>query len=309
MFYFNLKGVQTIRSEQDCESLFLSGGPFWHLCTPGQSTELLFQDEKDYITCVRLIALVQRKTGVRILTFAVMSNHLHFILECEKAMALAFFEMLKKKLRQYFATINRYVNLREFNASVLGIDNLRSLRNEIVYVNRNGYLANSAYTPFSYPWGAGCFYYNLSVPGGIAFSTLSRRDQEAFFHGRTDNAYGSLVVDGDMVLPYSFCEIERGMSFFKSGHQYFSLVSKNYEAFSEIANRLGDTICLSDDEMFSTVMLISKKQYQGERPSMLPIKQKMELAKTMRYDYNASEGQIQRMLRLDRKVVSELFGR
>jgi len=71
---------------------------------------------------------------------------------------------------------------------------------------------------------------------------------------------------------------------------------------------LGDTIFLTDDEMLAAISLLAKKKYGDGRIKFLPNNSKIELAKTMRSDYNASEGQIQRMLRLDRGVVSELFG-
>ena len=99
------------------------------------------------------------------------------------------------------------------------------------------------------------------------------------------------------------------MSLFRDAQHYFSILSKNYEAYSEIAKRLGDSIFLTDDEMFAALRIISKKQFDESRPSMLPNASKLELARIMRKDYNASEGQIQRMLRLDPGVVRELFGK
>ena len=298
-----------IRSEADCEGCFFTGGPFWHLCTPGQSTEVLFRTVEEFIICINLIAAVQRQTNVIILTFAVMSNHLHFILECDEASAQAFFDALKRKLRRWFVSSGRYVKLDEFKCELIRIDNLQSVRNEIVYVNRNGFLANKAYTPFSYPWGAGYLYYGYIPDNGVLFSSLSRRVQESIIHGRTDDIYHDLLVDGEMVMPGSFCDIERGMALFRDGHQYLSRLSKSFEAYSEIAKRIGDTVVLSDEELYSVIRIISKKQYPDMSLTMLPISYKLELAKRLRSQYNASEGQLQRMLRLDRNIVKELFGR
>ncbi len=116
-----------------------------------------------------------------------------------------------------------------------------------------------------------------------------------------------MVKDG-WILPQSFCVTKYGERLFRDAHQYFSIVSKNYEAYSEIAKRLGDDVFLTDDEMFAAISLLAKKKYGDGRVTLLPNNSKIELAKTMRSDYNASESQIQRMLRLDRRIVSELFG-
>ena len=72
---------------------------------------------------------------------------------------------------------------------------------------------------------------------------------------------------------------------------------------------MGDTVFLTDDEMFAILSLLAKKKYGDGRVTLLPNNSKIELAKALKSDYNASQGQIQRMLRLDRGIVSELFGR
>lgn len=50
--------------------------------------------------------------------------------------------------------------MKSFRMSLKSVCDLRTLRNTIVYVNRNGYVVNPAYTPFSYPWGTGRYYFN-----------------------------------------------------------------------------------------------------------------------------------------------------
>ena len=37
-------------AESQCKLVFRENGPFFHLCTPGEQTEILFEDEEDYIT-------------------------------------------------------------------------------------------------------------------------------------------------------------------------------------------------------------------------------------------------------------------
>ena len=86
------------------------------------------------------------------------------------------------------------------------------------------------------------------------------------------------------------------------------MVSKNYEAYSEVAKRLGDDIFLDDEDMFAVLLNVCRKQYNDCKPTMLPQRDKLQVAKQLKREYNASDGQIQRMLKLDRSVVEELFG-
>ncbi len=86
------------------------------------------------------------------------------------------------------------------------------------------------------------------------------------------------------------------------------MVSKNYEAYSEVAKRLGDDIFLDDEDMFAVLLNMCRRKYNDSKPTLLPQRDKLDVARLMKKDYNASDGQIQRMLKLDRSVVEELFG-
>ena len=298
------------QQEQTCELTFLNGGPFWHICTDGKSMEIICETEDDYKFAVTVIGITAALTGVRILTFQVMSNHIHVIAEGMESMCKEFFAEIKRRLRRYRNSHGRFASFEKFEASYIPIDNLRSLRYEIAYANRNGYLANPSFTPFSYPWGSGFLYFNPHAFSSSAkpFNALTRDEKLKLCRSRVPDLPSGYCVDDGMILPQSFCAIKYGESLFRDAHQYFSIVSKNYEAYSEIAKRLGEDVFLTDDEMFAALSLLAKKKFGDGRVTLLPNNSKIDLAKTMRSDYNASEGQIQRMLRLDRGTVSELFG-
>lgn len=297
--------------ETRCETTFNHGGPYWHLCTPGQFTEIIFEKTDDYKFIMNAVAIIAATLNIHILTFEIMSNHVHFILECEADLGLVFFEMLKRRLQRYLTRSGRFVNLADFKVDPIPIDNLDTLRIEIVYVNRNGYLVHPEHTPFSYPWGSGYLFFNqcLPVDAMTPYSKLSDLKKRQVCKGRALALPDNYLVYGDIISPLCFCSIEKGKALFRDAHHYFSLISKSFEAYSAVAKRLGDSVFLTDDEMSSTLRIISKKMYGDVKPAMLGINDKLALARKMRSEYNASEGQIQRMLRLDRKVVSELFGK
>ena len=303
------KAVNYSVLEGNCEATFLNGGPYWHLCTPGQFTELLFETDEDYRFIMNTIAIASAAYKVVIITFEVMSNHLHFILEGEDSECRRFFDAIKRRLRRYYSTMGRFVDLSAFTCKLIPIEDLRAMRIEIVYVNRNGYLSNESHTPFSYPWGSGCLYFSKAQFGHIKYADLTDLQKRRICRGRPAALPDSFLIIDSIIDMASFCAIKKGMAFYRNAHHYFSLLAKNYEAYSEIAKRLGDDVFLSDDEMFAVLTLLSKKEYGGTRPAMLPVKDKLHLARRMRSEYNASEGQIQRMLRLDRNVIAELFGK
>lgn len=116
-----------------------------------------------------------------------------------------------------------------------------------------------------------------------------------------------IEVKGGAVHIPSFVRVREGEGWFRDAHQYFHLLSRNREAYGEVAKRLGDEVFLTDNELFDAVCAHCRSRFGQPRPSALSPDDKISLAVLMKQEYNASNGQIRRMLRLDDRVVRELF--
>jgi len=295
--------------ETQCELLFKRARQLWHLFTTGHLTQILFTDTNDYVVGMNLMGICSDKfPEVKIYTFEIMSNHIHIILSGEKNDCESLFKLYKVRLMRVLKG-ERIVDYSAFSATLLPINSLMSLRNEIVYVNRNGYLANSSFTPYSYPWGAGCHYFNRlwEMFDYKTLNSLSVRYRRSICHSKETTMSDRIKVLNDIIIPTSYCYICDGERFFRDAHHYFNLLSKNYEAYSEISKKLSDSIFLSDEEIFSVVCAISVKDYAVKQPSLLSSTDKIEIAKKMHFDYNASNKQIQRILKLDVAIIESLF--
>ena len=85
------------------------------------------------------------------------------------------------------------------------------------------------------------------------------------------------------------------------------MVSKNVEAYSELAVDLDDGEFLTDQELFVEVAKILKDTYRTDRLSGLSNAQKLDLARTLHNEFRSSNGQIRRLLRLTQYEVDSLF--
>lgn len=295
--------------EQRCEARFEEGGPYWHLCTPGLLTEVVFRNEDDFKFGVTDTSVSASQFDVQILTDVIMNNHLHDIVEGEKEECLLFFEKYKKRLKRYFSSKGIIVDLSKFKCYLYPIHDLQAMRNEIVYVNRNGYLVNDNYTPFTYPWGSCNLYFNEFAQHGkgVPFDGIPYEMKRTLCHGRLPSLSDKYVVADGMILPASYCNYVKGQNFFRDAHHYFRMITKNVESNNDIAKRLGDSVFMTDDEMYAVVWQLSMKQFQVKQPSLLPVAAKIDLARKMSLEYNASNSQIRRILKLDQRIVDELF--
>lgn len=156
-----MKRISYYESERMCEATFLSGGCWWHLYTPGNLTSLLFADDDDYRFAMNLTArCIAEFPALKVVAFEIMSNHLHIVLCGDKNIINEFFTLYRKRLKRYLSKKVQGRLSNQFQMSLKPINDLKALREAIVYVNRNGYVVNPSHTPFSYPWGTGRYYFN-----------------------------------------------------------------------------------------------------------------------------------------------------
>lgn len=192
---------------------------------------------------------------------------------------------------------------------IMPIESLPALRNEIIYTNRNAFVANPAYTPDSYPWGGGCAYFCPWLKHLITspFEGLPILTQRALLHTRDISPFADLRVIDSMPFIPSFCDISLGESMFRDARSYFNSLTRNAEAFSQIASRLKDTIFLTDEELYSVICSYISKEYSVKTPVQLSAQQKIDTARQMHFNYNATNQQLRRMLRMDLSILDELF--
>ena len=297
--------------ERECELLFCQYGPFFHMYTDGNLSQTLFCNQEDFIVIMNLIGSCSCFFDkIDIYTYEIMNNHLHFIVGGDKTEAEQYFYMLKSRLQRYYIRSGRCIDLRNFNCEFITIDSLLMLRNEIGYTNRNGYVVRPDCTPYSYPWGAGALFFNpfLKLIPSKKFSELPIKEKRRICHShnipfKSDN----LLVYNGIILPSSYCKIKVAEKMFRDAHHYFHLISKNFEAFSEIAKRLHEKVIISDEEMYAAVSNIAFKEFGIKQPSLLTAKGKIDVAKRMHYDFNASNRQIKNILKIESNIIDELF--
>ena len=300
-----------LEKERICEHTFMLNGPYWHLCTDGNDVPILFHDSNDMKVMMNLIGTCAKTiSGIKVLTFEVMNNHIHIILSGEEDRCRKFFELLKSRLKRFFIRNGKCIDLSEFECQLIPITDLNMLRNEIVYTNRNGFLVHKEHTPFSYPWGAGPYMFNpmTRLFAAVPFDKLPVKTKRAICksHEIDFDCSGLMILD-DMILPSSFCDLKLAESLFRDAHNYFHLISRNFEAFNEIAKRLHDSVFLTDEELYAAISTICKKNYSVKQPSLLAAKDKLEMAKTMHYEYNATNRQIKSILKMEMHIIESLF--
>ena len=296
--------------ESKCSLTFSNSGPYWHLWTP-ENYQVIFPDKDAFIAGMNILAICSRLVPeAKVITFELMSNHLHLALAGLKEAALRLFKLFKRSLSRYLKSRGYTIDLSSLEANIRQISSLQELRNVITYINRNGYIVSPDTTPFTYQWGANTYYFNYSAKARFRESdaTLTKPERRAFIHSHDADklAHPIVKVDG-YACPMDYCCIEFGEALFRCASHYFREISRNIETQKEIAEEIGEQVFYTDDELFGVVLAISKDKFGGLKPSLLPATAKKELAILLHNEYHASNKLILRMLRLEPSVVDSLF--
>ena len=270
----------------------------------------IFCCDKDFIAGMWCLAAgVHLCKGVVMLTFELMTNHVHLILAGKREDCIKAFDLFAARLKKAFPKRERAIDWSQSKMDMLQIESLQALRNEIIYVNRNAFVANPSYTPDSYPWGGGCAYFCpwLQHLKPVHFAELPILTQRGLLHTRDIAPFADLKEINSMPFIPSFCDIKLGESMFRDARSYFNSLTRNAEAFSQIASRLKDSIFLTDEELYSVICSHIGKEYSVKTPSQLSAQQKIDTARQMHFNYNASNQQLRRMLRMELSILEELF--
>lgn len=286
-------------------------GPIWHLCTPGENQSIIFRKPQDYAFAMTLVAMCAHDCpGVQIITFELMSNHVHFVLCGSEEEVLAFFELFKKRLHRYLARHGEPTSLTNFSCKKPNpIDNLESLRNQIGYTNRNNFVVDPDQLPFTYPFGANSYYFNPLAKEREhgRFGDFNILEKRAFVRSKSVEYPASYTIVDGFFSPMNYCRFDIGEGVFRDARHYFNKLSKEIESYREIAAMLGDTIFYTDDELSDVVYRICKEKHGGQKATLLGKNEKIGLARILHFDYNADNAKIVRLLNLAPEIVNGLF--
>ncbi len=304
---FHHEGRTFTDRELRCESAFSSGEPYYQLCMDNLPFDI-FTCEDDFKTGMNMLAVSLVDVPVVVYNVILMNNHGHLILGGEETACREVFNRFKRKIILFDAGRGYKRRLDEWDSKCFVITSLGQMRNELVYVSRNGYMAIKDATPTGYPWGSGDIFFNDNLRNyySVPFNSLPARYRRKICHSHEIKLPENYRFGNGMILPVSYVAKSRTEALFNSANQYFSMLERHAEADVEIARRINETIVVPDDEMFSTVCSWSNGKYQKSIRE-LSMSERFELAKRMKYTTASPNVQISRILGLKKTDVDSVF--
>ena len=279
---------------------------YFHVCTDGRALPWMFQDDMDFIAGVNRIAVCHLLTGISVLAFVLMDNHVHFVLYGTMPQCKEFVNMYKRLMGRWIRI--RYDisdHLRQLPVDIMRIDTEERLLNTLAYLDRNSVVAGFQYLPGEYPWGSARYVFKSDVDehNYKPVSEFASRELRNLLKTRVVLP-GDWLIDGNgMISPMSFVDIRRVESYFKSPVRYTYFLAKKLEGVVEQELEHSQKTFIPDKELRPIVERLAQQTFGVETVKDLDVNSRLALARKLRYDYASTLKQISRMVLLDKSLL------
>ena len=183
----------------------------YHVCMKGLEDAVLFRDDDDYDAMVKIICVCALRKAVRVIIYAVVSNHCHVaILARSREDAEAFAEEMKRVYSMWFSRkYHQRGILHRAEIKAIPMETEWHVRNTLAYIPRNA-LDNQCPIHL-YPWSGyrAMFAGKTAVQSYRTVASLTFRERVAIMHtGDKLNAVPWLLDKDGYLVPSSFCDTE-----------------------------------------------------------------------------------------------------
>lgn len=288
-------------AQQEEEDL---GNHFYHLCSEGTKSDILFHREDEFREGMNIVALATAKSNILILAFCLMNNHFHFILSGTKEEVENFSKEItlqyhRRRYRWKIGTLTENIKW-----SIFLIGDLNYLRNSICYVLQNPVNASFPDLAFYYDWSSAGLYFKSKerimdeCRDFIRSSSLTKTESRELLHSKLRLPDEWILNNHGYVWPGNFVQYNLVNEIFSTPKNFlFHMLSKKNEemvALSIQSSKLG----ISDMEVRDHALQLSRKLYGKNNLRELALKERFNVARQLIKDLGCPTKQIYRILNL-----------
>ena len=269
----------------------------------------LFRDMEDFRVGMNYVAIVKGITGVVILAFVLMSNHVHFVLAGTCEDVERFINEFKRRHSKYLRIkygIDKLLKGNVVDLREIPIEN-ESVERAVAYVQMNPVAANICAYPTQYPWGSGNVFFNVTAPKGIRLDSISSRARIRILHSKSNVPGYWLVGEDGYILPSSYVKWENVEKMFRTPGRmdYFLRTSSKARTRLESGERAIQGF--KDQTVLLALPDLCRTLFQKESFEELSYNQKVEMLRQLRYRFSSNVHQLARVTHLSYDAAAKLM--
>jgi REP element-mobilizing transposase RayT len=282
----------------------------WLITTEHLKAGLWFRDEEDYKVGMNFVAIQAHASRVVVLSFTLMSNHVHFVVKAEsKKDAEAFIEGFKHRYSLY---LRRKYGVKEFlRGNGVKIDFISPYDEDpekaIAYVEMNCVAANICSHPSQYPWGTGCLFFDQRKPDGRPLGSFSKRACKRLLHTDVESLPDNWLIGADgHILPQNYVDVEAVQAFFRTPQRMNWFLTNSSKAKKRL--EADDNLpAFRDQVILAAVPDLCQSLFGKRKFSQLTRDEQVEFVRQLHFRFSAHVNQIARVCGLTYEQAARLM--
>lgn len=268
---------------------------FFMITTASLKDRIWFKDGEDFQVAMNYVAIVAFTMNVNVLAFILMSNHVHFVVQCDPLQAKAFIDRFKMLYGTWLR--KKYGSVEFLRRVRVEIDPLKiedgSLHRAIAYVQMNSVAANICPYPNMYNWGTGSVFFNPEEIRGTSLGTSSKRAQYELLHSRVDLPPEYIVGPDGYILPQSYVPVGFVEQLYCSARRYQYYLTNSSKASKHLEKNAAPSF--EDHVILAACRNLVYTLFRAKRVEELSDEQLKELLRQLQWRFSADINQLCRI--------------
>ena len=286
-----MRATRRMRPKDGCSK------DYWLVTTEHLKEGLWFRDDDDYKVGMNYVAVLSFLLGVTVLSFTLMSNHVHFVFYCTKDDARLFVDAFKKYCSRYLSKkygIKEALRRNKVDIQRVSPDD-ESFHWAVAYVEMNPVAANICLYPSAYRWGTGRTFFQVSPPKSVRLGTLSINAARRLLHTKLVLPSDWLIGEDGYILPQSYVPVQFVESIFKTPKRMNFYLQNSSKAKRRRELHGNDLPSFRDQVLYAAIPDLCQSLFGKNGSSELNEEQRQDLVRQIRRRFSADIHQIVRV--------------
>jgi len=279
---------------------------FYHSCSKGLKEEILFASEKEFIAGMNRIGICLlhcKREGkpVAVISFCLLSNHVHFILHGSEDACRLFMEKYRRLTSIWIANHREEKLHEKIEVGQWLVPDREKLQEKIIYVLRNAMDAGNGLVPHGYRWcSANLIFFDNSytLRDFRKISDLGSREYARIFNTKEQLPGSWLVGTDGLIWPGCYTNYKAAEKQFGDPRRLISVMSRYNIVKEGMWEEMQDFVSVPDGDIRDRAKEIMQKLFEKEFISRCSFDERILMAKMLKKEYRCNYKQLARILRL-----------
>lgn len=271
----------------------------------------MFKDNEDFIYGMNRIGICHLLTGITVLVFTLMDNHVHFILYGTREKCRMFIDKYKLLTGKWiFHKYGLPKYLKHLPISIIPLKTEEDILETAAYIDRNAIMGGFPGMPYEYPWSSCRFMFRTAEDKKVRWNLIkdfTDNELRGILKSRISLPEDWTFDDNRMLNPMHFTDIRKMESLFKSPARYLYFLVKKLEGKINQTLEQDDRPFVSDKDLREITAGIALRRFGSKDIRTLNVNSRLLIARQLKHDYASSTKQLSRMLHLDAATLKDFI--